>query len=344
MVRKGLLLLAVIPLALAGCASIDWNSSPQRDELTKEDETQPGQRGDDTNKEKNGGDSEKAAKPSKTLLEWAVPTKGGKEEKEKNSKQDDGAEQGNDNGGEPERRLDPDRPHLPEAASTVGLGRVILESGYTYTSKGQAFLHQHSYPEALLRVGMLADWFEFRITQNVINQKNIPGSGQPTNTNGAQDLEIGMKLGLTEQKDFLPETALILQTSVPSGSSSASNDTVLPGVNLDMGWEIVKDRFGMETVTSANGARDDAKHTYVNFVQGITVTYDLTSKLEEFTEYDLFVPIGAASPEATHPQHYIVAGFVYFLNNDLEVDIRAGVGLNQHASDYLLGTGFAARY
>jgi hypothetical protein len=100
----------------------------------------------------------------------------------------------------------------------------------------------------------------------------------------------------------------------------------------------------METVTSANGARDDAKHTYVNFVQGITAVFDLTSKLEEFTEYDLFVPIGAISPEATHPQHYIVGGFVYFLNNNLEVDIRAGVGLNMHASDYLLGTGFAARY
>jgi hypothetical protein len=66
--------------------------------------------------------------------------------------------------------------------------------------------------------------------------------------------------------------------------------------------------------------------------------------VEAFTEYDLFVPMGAISPEATHPQHYIVGGFMYFLNNNLEIDIRAGVGLNDHASDYLVGTGFAARY
>jgi len=118
----------------------------------------------------------------------------------------------------------------------------------------------------------------------------------------------------------------------------------MPGVNLDLAWEIVKDCFGMETVTSANGARDDAGHAFVNFAEGITAVFNLTQKLEAFIEYDLFVPLGAVAPEQAHLQEYIVGGFVYFLSNDLEVDIRAGVGLNNHASDYLLGTGFAARY
>jgi hypothetical protein len=337
MVRICLLLLAVLAAGALGCASIPWDSRI-RNGLAQGEEKPPEKERTENQNVNQKNDSEKAAKPAKTLMEWAIPTNGQQEEKERNGKE------GTENGDEEEKRLDPDRPHLPEAPSTVGLGRVVLESGYTFTSKGPAFLYQHSYPEALLRIGMFADWFEFRISQNFINQKNIPGSGQPASINGAQDLNIGVKLGLTEQKDYLPEAALILQMTVPSGSSNVSNDTVMPGVNLDLGWDIVKNCFGMETVTSANGARDDVGHAFVNFAQGITAAFNLTRKLEAFTEYDIFVPLGAVAPEQAHLQEYIVGGFVYFFTNDFEVDIRAGVGLNNHASDHLLGTGFAARY
>ena len=63
------------------------------------------------------------------------------------------------------RRLDPDRPHLPEASTAVGKGHVVLESGYTFAEKGS--VRTDSYPEAVLRVGMFADWFELRIGQNL---------------------------------------------------------------------------------------------------------------------------------------------------------------------------------
>jgi len=39
-----------------------------------------------------------------------------------------------------------------------------------------------------------------------------------------------------------------------------------------------------------------------------------------------------------------VGGLVYFIMNNLEVDIRAGVGLNKRANDFLTGVGFAVRY
>jgi len=35
---------------------------------------------------------------------------------------------------------------------------------------------------------------------------------------------------------------------------------------------------------------------------------------------------------------------VYFITKDVEVDIRAGVGLNQRANDFLAGPGFAVRF
>src|ERR1700730_13538917 len=58
---------------------------------------------------------------AKTLFEWIL---GGNPEQKRKEK---AAEEGD--------RLDPDRPLFPEASTTVGNGRAILEAGYTFTKK-----------------------------------------------------------------------------------------------------------------------------------------------------------------------------------------------------------------
>jgi len=61
----------------------------------------------------------------KPLLEGIL----GSTEKDKSRERSDG-----------EEHLDADRPHFPEASTTVGKGRAILESGYTFTKKGDSFV------------------------------------------------------------------------------------------------------------------------------------------------------------------------------------------------------------
>ena len=50
-----------------------------------------------------------------------------------------------------EQALEADRPHLPEASSTVDQGRLLLEGGYTFTTTHVQGItrHSHMYPEAL---------------------------------------------------------------------------------------------------------------------------------------------------------------------------------------------------
>lgn len=52
----------------------------------------------------------------------------------------------------------------------------------------------------------------------------------------------------------------------------------------------------------------------------------------------------ALDPGLGGPQHYLVTGFVYFIGKDMEIDIRVGVGLTDHSSNYLTGAGFSVRY
>jgi Putative MetA-pathway of phenol degradation len=235
------------------------------------------------------------------------------------------------------RRLDPDRPHFPEATTTVGLNRVVLESGYTFTRKDASFTD--SAPEALLRVGVLADWFELRAGQNFFAERRTVG-GTTTSASGAQDLYLGAKLALAAQHGVLPAIALIPQMTVPTGSAGVTAGRVLPGFNADFGWEVIENRFGIELLVANNLVRDDVG-AHHELATGLTGVVQLTRTLEAFVEWDAFYPTGG--PGGLGPRHYAVGGLVYFVTPDVAVDIRAGVGLNDRSNDFIAGLGFALR-
>jgi hypothetical protein len=228
------------------------------------------------------------------------------------------------------RRLDPDRPHLPEASTAVGKGHVVLESGYTFAEKGS--VRTHSYPEAVLRVGMFADWFELRIGQNFVTQAQTVG-----------DLYVGAKLALTEQRGYLPAIAVIPQMTVTDANRADADGRVLPGLNVDCGWELLKDRFAIELLIATNRVRDDAHGSHLEVATGLTAVVNLRRDLEAFVEWDAFYPVAASGP-ASGARDYAVGGLVYFITDNLAVDVRAGVGLNRQANDFLAGAGFSVRY
>lgn len=57
------------------------------------------------------------------------------------------------------------------------------------------------------------------------------------------------------------------------------------------------------------------------------------------TAWDAFYRRGLAAP-----RHYAVAGTVYVVTPNLQLDMRVGEGLNHQSNDFLAGVGFAARY
>ena len=129
---------------------------------------------------------------------------------------------------------------------------IQLETGYTFT-RGRAqgvTVDSHAYPEANLRFGILADWLEGRVGQNFVSA-NMAGPGSSASQIGAADLLLGVKLGLTKQQECLPETAVILQMSVPTGSRFLTGKEVLPGIIAIFGWDVVKNRLSASGSLSA---------------------------------------------------------------------------------------------
>ena len=233
-------------------------------------------------------------------------------------------------------RLDPDRPHFPEAATSVGLGRFVLEGGVTWSSKAGDHTTLTA-PETLLRAGAFADWFELRVGQSFIAQQQ---AGQQTS--GAQDLYLGAKVALAHQHGVWPAVALIPQMTVPTGTPSVSAGAVLPGLNLDLAWEVIEDRLGIEMLIANNQVKDGLGAIRHELATGLTGTFQATASLELFAEWDAYYPMGGLA--STAARHYAVGGAVWFLSDNVAVDARAGVGLNGAADDFLVGAGFAVRF
>jgi hypothetical protein len=165
------------------------------------------------------------------------------------------------------------------------------------------------------------------------------GAGD-TDLEGAEDLYIGAKLALTPQSGCLPETGIILQGTVPSGSSAFTAGEVLVGVNYLYGWD-VNDFFSFGGGTQANRALDpNGEDFYVEFAQSLTTGYGWTDEWASYAEWFMFAPAGA---ETAQNQQYFNTGVTYLINDNVQWDIRAGVGLNEEADDFFTGSGVSIR-
>jgi hypothetical protein len=352
-VRSGILrgcalLLALLVLAsgAVGCASMPPTRSPDGAGLSiaKSGETEQSAQGAEP--EDLGEATSASAKEDRsgkqapaTLLAWQVGGNTGKKwgrDQDRQGAQADSTPEDNS--------IKTDRPTFTPSSSTVGKNVIQLETGYTFThDRVQGVtVDSHTYPEASLRFGILADWLEGRIGQNFAST-NTAGPGSSASQTGADDLLLGVKLGLAKQQECLPETAVILQMTVPTGSPFLTRKEVLPGIIAIFGWDVTKDRLSASVSLSANRALDGADHFYTQLAQSLVLNWSLTRKLDVFTECYALLPSGAIDP-ATGPQPFFDTGVTFKVTPNLQLDGRAGLGLNHHADEFFTGLGLSVRY
>jgi len=240
-----------------------------------------------------------------------------------------------------EEPLVTDRPDFTESSVTVGRGVAQLEAGYTYLYDTEAgtSVKTHSYPEMLWRIGMLAEWFELRIGWNYLEETTTV-AGAPMSVRGSDDLLVGGKFALTPQECLLPEMALIVQMTVPSGTTGISAEEVLPGVNWLYSWE-VNDYLSIAGSSQGFRSVDDTGEFHFVFAQSMSAAVSLTETVGAYAEWFALFPSGAATAPT---EHFFNGGFTYLVNNDIQLDVRAGTGLNSAATDYFAGTGFSVRF
>ena len=227
-----------------------------------------------------------------------------------------------------------DRPDFTESPVSVRPGRVQLEAGYTYEEAGA--IASQTFGEILLRIG-LAESVELRLGANSYARESSPGG----DSSGIENSFVGIKLetgrGSQEPAFLKPATALLIGTSLPTGSSEVREPHLEPGIILALDWAL-QDPLGIASNVGLFYASEDGEQFALgSFSTALGI--DLGGSWGAFLEYFTLVPSG--SDRAA--RHFLDAGFTYLISEDFQLDIRGGTELSGD-TDYFAGIGLAYRW
>lgn len=218
------------------------------------------------------------------------------------------------------------RPSFSTGTTAVPAGHFQLESGYLYSSDGAD--KTQSFPDFLLRVG-LTDAVEARFSTAGYVQND-------TGEDGLTGVRAGAKIELLHQDDdgislAIQPSVLFPGADVPGGGKFDPLVQVSAGHSMSNG-------IGLVANVSGAAVTDSAGRQTAQFAHAILASYSPIERVGLFVEhYGVYSDVGVGRQKAD-------AGILYLLNDNTQIDVVVGVGLNGHATDYILGAGYSFRF
>lgn len=243
--------------------------------------------------------------------------------------------------------IETDRDSFSPATTLVAPSKTIVESAWSLIDNRDV-AETHSLPELVIRYGA-SDWLELRFGTNyeiggessdVSGSEGTLGEGlleeDESRLEEEANVSFGLKIDITDQSSWVPDSAVILNGITPtSGRETATRfvGTYVFGWELENGW--VWDtaiRYG----TSGSG-----EESTESWAPSSVVKIPMTEKTKAHVEYfSIFID----GPERETEKHYISPGIHHLINENFEVGIRVGWGLNQDAANFFSNIGFGWQF
>jgi hypothetical protein len=231
-----------------------------------------------------------------------------------------------------------DRPTDSAAPVVVPRRTFQLEFGYKWSrlddDSGRA--DSHVLPDLLARYG---------ISRRVEARLVAPGwsfqSSDMDLPNGFNDISLGAKFALAEERGLRPQMALLVDLSLPVGDDEFTNDEVIPKV-LFLGANTLTDRLGLtynvgpSVVTSAIDCESESN---VDLNYAVALSGSTGGPVSLFGEF--FGAFVSGSDRSN--RHNFQTGTTVLLSPLVQIDFRGGVGLVDNEPDWFVGAGFAFR-
>ena len=162
-----------------------------------------------------------------------------------------------------------------------------MEMGYTYfyldteTETEQS----HTTPELLLRLGLTED-IEFRVRWDYAWSSIEQAHHETEYLEGGEDLRWGLKLGVTEQEGLIPDSALELASTAPTGGEAWSTERVEFGGHYIYSWKLTE-RWNLAgssgLLTQGLGdfgllPEEPAADRYLVWAQSVALGFELTER------------------------------------------------------------------
>ncbi len=226
-----------------------------------------------------------------------------------------------------------DRPDFTESPLVVPQGRVQVEGGYTYTRSGDD--REHALGELLVRVPVSRK-AELRFgVPSYLRQSTAGGRAS-----GFDNAFLGAKFALSPGGGKKPATALLVGAVLPTGARFVRESGLQPEAIVAASWELCPT---VALSINAGYARpSDGGVRFNQFLGSVSAGFTLSDKWGAYAEVFGMSKADASGKSAK----YADGGVTYLINNDFQLDARAGIGLNNHAGgpDFFVGFGASRRF
>jgi hypothetical protein len=220
-----------------------------------------------------------------------------------------------------------DRPDQTESSVTVPQKHLQVESGFIFeqvTSHDQNI----SYNSTLLRYGLL-DNFELRLGTDYTKMLTDNSDLQ-----GFNPINAGFKSYIVKENGLVPELAFMLGLSIPNtGLEEYQHKNLVPSFRFAGSYTLTdKMGFGFNI-----GAEWGQEHTMATYYYSAVLGYSLSRFFGAFAELYGYLPEKADNDMRAD------AGITCLVLKNLQFDVSGGIGLNEIAPDYFVGTGISLR-
>ncbi len=227
-----------------------------------------------------------------------------------------------------------DRPGANESSAVVKPGFAQIETGIKTFEDSNAETGTE-YGGTIFRFGVIEGW-ELRLGWG--------GHLDSEPVSGSNDGLLGFKYSISEGDDSMtkPEMAVIVQTTVPIGDSDITSDKFDPKFLL-ASTHTLTDKLsltynlglGLATTEKADGSLA----TQSSCIYTSSLGYSATEQLSFFAE--LYGQIGLSAEDSPF---LFDCGLAYLLNDNSQLDLSAGAGLNSEAEDFFVSIGYSFRW
>ncbi len=233
--------------------------------------------------------------------------------------------------------MEADRARFTKGTGTVLPGHLQLEAGYDFSYDNNAGIEQsvHRIPDALLRVGVYED-LELRLAWDGYVSRVIPGD---STKDGPGNFQVGIKHRMYENRLVMPDLSFLLELGLPTGDEDVSSNEAEPALSFLWAYVIPKYFSLAGNIRFAAPVQESQRNFETNV--SLAATKPLGNYLAGFVEYAGFFQ-NQDAPD-TRPRHQLDGGFMYSLSDNVQLDVRLGLGLNEAADDFLARTGISYR-
>jgi hypothetical protein len=229
-----------------------------------------------------------------------------------------------------------DRPTDSAAPVLVPSRTFLLDRGYKWSriddDSGRA--DTHLLPDLLARYGISR-----KVEARLVAAGWSFQSGDAAGPDGFNDISLGAKFALAEERGRRPQMALLVDLSLPVGDFEYTNDDVIPKI-LFLGASTLTDRLGVtynvgtSVVTSTINCESESN---------VDLNYAVALNGSTGGPFSFFAELYGALVSGSDRQdrHSFQAGTTILLSRIFQIDFRGGAGLSDAEPDWFVGAGLA---